>query len=92
MKTIPYVLLLTLALIVLFTHCEKDPEPVNFPDDAFLNALIEEGVDKNGDGKISHAEAEVVRSLDVREDIIFKIAIGDGCNLCTSLDQKTQVE
>ena len=65
MKAIPYVLLLPLVLIVLFVQCEKEPEPVNIPDDAFLNALIEEGVDTDGDGQISHSEAEAVRSLDV---------------------------
>ena len=64
-NAIPYLLLLPLALIVLFTQCEKEHNPVNIPDDAFLNALIEEGVDTNGDGIISHAEAEAVISLDV---------------------------
>jgi hypothetical protein len=69
MKTTFKILLFLLALIVLFTQCEKDPEP-NIPDDAFLNALIEEGVDTNGDGIISPAEAEAVISLDVyRENI-----------------------
>ncbi len=52
MKTVLKLLLLPLALIILFTQCEKEPEPVNIPDDAFLNALIEEGVDTNGDGEI----------------------------------------
>ena len=70
MKAIPYILLLPLALIVLLTQCEKEPELVNILDDAFLNALIELGVDTNGDGIISPAEAEVVRSLDVSEHSI----------------------
>jgi Leucine-rich repeat (LRR) protein len=70
MKAIPYILLLPLALIVLFTQCEKEPDHVSITDDAFLNALIEEGVDTNGDGIISLAEAEAVISLDVyRENI-----------------------
>ncbi len=61
----PYVLLLPLALIVLFTQCEKEHNPVNIPDDAFLNALIEQGIDTNGDGFISINEAEAITILDV---------------------------
>ena len=50
MKAVLKLLLLPLALIVLFTQCEKEPafnpdEPVDTPDQAFLIALIEEGVD-----------------------------------------------
>jgi len=68
MKTVLKLWLLPLALIVLFTQCEKDkPNPqVTIPDNNFLNALIELGIDTNGDGIISPAEAEVVTSLNVR--------------------------
>jgi len=54
MKAIPFIVFLPFALIVLFTQCKKEPgiELVDFPDDAFLTALIELGVDKNGDGEI----------------------------------------
>jgi Leucine-rich repeat (LRR) protein len=38
---------------------------VSIPDPAFLYALIEEGVDTNGDSLISYAEAEAISSLDV---------------------------
>ena len=65
MKILFKLLLLPLALIVLFTQCEKDPELVNIPDDAFLTALIELGVDTDGDGQISASEAEVVTSINV---------------------------
>ncbi len=65
MKGKPYLLLLPLALIVLLTQCEKEPEPVNIPDDEFLTALIDLGVDTNGDGIISPNEAEVIKSLDI---------------------------
>ena len=67
MKAILHLLLLPLALIVLFTQCEKDkPNPqVTIPDNNFLNALIESGVDTDGDGQISNAEAEAVITLDV---------------------------
>ena len=75
MKAIPYILLLPLALIVLFTQCEKEPEinpnaPVDIPDPNFLAALIEEGVDVNGDGEISNEEAGAIISLDVGGDSI----------------------
>jgi hypothetical protein len=62
MKAILYVLLVPLALIVLFTQCEKEPR-INIPDNSFLNALIEQGVDKNGDGNISPSEAEEIVSI-----------------------------
>jgi len=65
MKAIPYVLLLPLALIVLFTQCEKEEPLVLINDNNFLNALIEIGIDNDGDGQISHAEAEMVKYLDV---------------------------
>jgi hypothetical protein len=63
MKTIikPFLFILTM---VLLSQCEKDnPIPqVTIPDDKFLNALIKLGIDTDGDGKISSAEAEGVRS------------------------------
>jgi len=46
MKAKPYILLLSLMLIVLFIQCEKEPEPNN-PDNNSLNALIELGVDSD---------------------------------------------
>lgn len=69
MKAKPYILLLSLMLIVLFIQCEKEPEPNN-PDNNSLNALIELGVDTDWDGEISPAETEVITSLDVSEDSI----------------------
>ncbi len=38
---------------------------VNIPDKAFLNALLREGVDTNGDFLIDHIEAEAVEKLNV---------------------------
>ncbi len=38
---------------------------VTIPDAAFLSALIEEGVDKNGDSLISTEEAELITYLDI---------------------------
>ena len=62
MKSIFKILLLILTLAVLFIQCEKEePEPKNeMPDISFLNALIELGIDTDGDGQISNAEAEMV--------------------------------
>ncbi len=37
---------------------------VTIPDTAFLYALIDEGVDTNGDSSISYTEAEAIVSLD----------------------------
>jgi hypothetical protein len=45
MKAALRLLLLPLGLMVLFAQCEKKPDPINVTDDAFLNALIEAGVD-----------------------------------------------
>ena len=51
MKALLKVLLLCLTLILISAQCEKEPdpvdpnEPVNIPDPAFLDALIEEGAD-----------------------------------------------
>jgi Leucine-rich repeat (LRR) protein len=66
MKTIIKVLSFLLT-VVLLSQCKKDetnPE-VKIPDNNFLNALIELGVDTNGDGIISPAEAEAITYLDV---------------------------
>lgn len=52
-------------ILGLLFGCEKsEPESmVSIPDQAFLGALIAQGVDSNGDGKVSRSEAEVTRSL-----------------------------
>ncbi len=55
--------------LVLFTRCDKEPEPeiefVVFSDNAFRSALIELGVDNNADGEICTCEAARVHTLDV---------------------------
>lgn len=62
-------LFLLLALASLLTKCEiLEPEPdVNIPDEAFLNALIDLGIDRNGDGALSPHEAEDILHLDVSD-------------------------
>ncbi|MFH0757960.1 MAG: hypothetical protein V2B15_11790 [Bacteroidota bacterium] len=50
----------------LFIHqCSKGylEELVEFPNTAFLEALVDQGVDQNGDGRISFGEAEACISI-----------------------------
>ena len=54
---------LLLPIVLILCTCEKESDIVNIPDVAFLNALINEGIDANGDNLISYAEAEAVDSL-----------------------------
>ena len=50
----------------MLVQCKKETVPaVTITDNNFLNALIEQGVDKNDDGIISTAEADLVHFLDV---------------------------
>ncbi len=53
--------------LIILSQCRKDePIPnVIIHDNNFLIALVELGVDRNGDGKISQTEAESVKSLDL---------------------------
>ena len=68
MNAIFRVLFLLLATL-FFTGCEiLKPEPdVNIPDEAFLNALIDLGIDTNEDGAISPSEAEEIPHIDVSD-------------------------
>ena len=63
------VLFLVSAVTLLCTQCEVfEPEPdVNIPDEAFLNALIDLGIDRNEDGAISPSEAEEIPHIDVSD-------------------------
>jgi len=54
-----------ILITIIFGTSPFFSQNVNIPDTAFLNALIEEGVDTNEDGEISYAEAEVITYLDV---------------------------
>jgi len=69
------IFLVILELILI--QCERDPDPddpVDIPDSAFLDAIIECGVDGNNDGEISYREAEAVTQLDVKDDGIQNMA------------------
>jgi len=54
-----------IIVICLFTGCDHIPqeETVHIPDNAFLKALIANGVDQDGDGLISNMEAEATKAL-----------------------------
>jgi Leucine-rich repeat (LRR) protein len=52
---------------------------VNIPDTAFLHALIDEGIDTNGDSLISYAEAEALTSLNVGGEVYCPPH--DGCTV-----------
>lgn len=62
--------LIPLLFAVLFTQCENEPDIylVDIPDNAFLNALVDVGVDLNGDGEISAYEAAVRTSLNINPE------------------------
>ena len=70
-------LLFGILLISFFAACEKiapkelPPDiPVYIPDNEFLQELIDDAIDINGDGIISPVEAEGETYLDVSEDSI----------------------
>ncbi len=69
MKAAFRLLFLLFVLGLFFIQCKKEePEPdplYEITDIHFLHALIERGVDTNGDGVISYAEAAPVTSLDI---------------------------
>jgi hypothetical protein len=55
--------LILMALVLMTSPLFS--QTVSIPDTAFLHALIEKGVDTNGDSLISYEEAEKVTYLDV---------------------------
>ncbi len=84
--------------VALLSQCKDDePNPVvTIPDSNFLSALIDLGVDANGDGIISPEEAEAIISLKVQGDSISDMTgieafvnlenLNCGNNQLTSLD------
>ena len=68
MRTFALLLIVPLTLAILVIQCEKEPEtnpPIYIPDQSFLDALIKQGVDTNGDSLISETEAEAITQLNV---------------------------
>jgi len=88
-KIITTLSILTIVLVML-SRCEKDDfsfypkDNFYIADSSFLNALIEAGIDKNDDGKISFEEAEGVKVLNIHgRKITFLAGIEMFINLDT---------
>ena len=99
METIRKIWLVPFVFVILFTQCEKEPEPepiVDIRDVNFLQALVDSGIDTDGNGLISSAEAAKVTSLDVSnydisdlqgiENFTFLEILDCSGNMLTSLD------
>ena len=67
-KVLPFIL-----AMILLSQCEKDEpgDQVKIRDQNFLSALIQRGVDTNGDSIISYTEAETITFLNVGGKGIF---------------------
>jgi Leucine-rich repeat (LRR) protein len=66
MRLVKHCILFILTVLLLFQCKKDDPNPIiNITDNNFLDALIELGIDTDGDGQISNTEAESVTYLDV---------------------------
>jgi len=78
MKTIyrillaPIILLVSIVFMGLFTQCDfgTDVELVEITDDAFLDALIQIGLDTDGDGEISVPEAEATTWININGEYL----------------------
>ena len=59
------VITVLLPVLIIFAGCKssEEEEIVHIPEKAFLDALVANGVDLNGDGLISYSEAEASTSL-----------------------------
>ena len=64
-----------LLIVGLLSHCEKDdPNIVKIKDNNLLKALIQQGVDKNGNGEICRNEAELVTYLFINNSDIKNLS------------------
>ncbi|HAX94650.1 MAG TPA: hypothetical protein DCY25_12075, partial [Bacteroidales bacterium] len=66
-------ILLIVVVPLLFTRCEKY-STVKIADENFLQALIDRGVDADGDGSISFSEAADVKELNIYYCDIFDLS------------------
>ncbi|MFC2086709.1 T9SS type A sorting domain-containing protein [Bacteroidota bacterium] len=74
MKKTGYLLIISILFLTSYQNENQDSDIVNIPDQNFLNALIREGVDTNGDSLISYTEAEKVITLNVFSRNISNLA------------------
>ncbi|MBN1132562.1 MAG: T9SS type A sorting domain-containing protein [Bacteroidales bacterium] len=70
-------------LVLRLTFAQSQDTIVEIPDISFLNALINQGLDTNGDGLISYAEARTIHCLYVEEMSISDLT---GIEAFTNLD------
>ena len=70
--------MIIVLIVSVLSQCKKDTLPSTIPDKNFLNALIERGVDKNGDGIISTGEAAEVTFLNVNSCSISDLKCIEG--------------
>ncbi len=83
------ILITFLALGWVITSAQS----VNIPDFNFKQALIDEGVDSNGDGEIQSSEAEIIRYLDVsNRNIVDLSGIEAFIGLDTLLSSNNMIE
>lgn len=64
-----------ITMLFLFSQCNKQDlsDEISFADEHFLKALIDLGVDKNKDGRISEMEAEATRTIRIWPSTITKL-------------------
>ncbi|MFO7933641.1 MAG: hypothetical protein ACQERS_14965 [Bacteroidota bacterium] len=77
MKSISYVSIISVSLVILFSKCEKEPnpsDPVDFPDHNFIDALIDAGANTNGTTVATH-EYSVTLGPDVTMNQIMDFFI-----------------
>ena len=89
-KILPFVLPI---LLLCISQCEKENPIINLnapyftiTDEAFLNALIDNGVDTNGDSLISHDEAKEIEYLKLGASTIY------GCYESIKITSYTGIE
>jgi len=60
----------------LVMSCKKnETNLVKVPDNNFLNAIIQQGFDTDGDGMITFEEAEDIRSLYISDKSIIDVQV-----------------
>jgi len=76
-------IIISLALLALLVRLSDAQSFIDIPDGPFEHALIDMGIDIDGDTSISYAEAEAVNYIDVSGKHIWSL---DGIEAFTNLD------